>query len=429
MIPVVNNNTLISVVLPVYNGEKYLASAIESILAQSYERWELLVVNDGSKDNTRAICEEYAAKDSRIKVFHQLNGGVNAARAKGIDNANGEYLTFLDADDTFSADALEKMLAGFSDNVDVVYCDKIDRFFSQKEYIISLWKWEIKPGICTKMFRTEQYKGIAYNLDRRLAMGEDILLNSMYSLGVKGARSIPYDCYIINTHNDASVTKTFKHNWEYEKYYFSKVEDLFLSKCASLPYYDQIILLVGKSWLNAMKYVMLDGGKINYEDEEYVAVQSYFSNRIKDLGPSEWLIFKVKNAPLYRFILKAYTKALKYKEFFRFVIVGFLATGIHYGVYRLLDLVIPANPAYAAGYVISFFFNFFLTASFTFKKKATVKKGVGFGLSHLVNFTLHMLLLNLFLFLGLSDALAPIPVYCICIPVNFLLVRYVFNKL
>lgn len=120
--------------------------------------------------------------------------------------------------------------------------------------------------------------------------------------------------------------------------------------------------------------------------------------------------------------------ALSY-EFVRFVIVGLLATAVHYGVYRLFDLIIPANPAYAIGYIISFLFNFFLTSIFTFKKKASVKKGLGFGLSHLVNFTLHMVLLNTFLFLGLSEAWAPIPVYCICIPVNFLLVRFVFNRL
>ena len=122
-------------------------------------------------------------------------------------------------------------------------------------------------------------------------------------------------------------------------------------------------------------------------------------------------------------------KAICSTEFFRFVLVGLAATGIHYLIYRLFDLIIPANPAYAIGYVLSFLFNFFLTSSFTFKKKATFKKGLGFGLSHLVNFTLHMLLLNLFLYLGLSEAIAPIPVYCICIPVNFLLVRFVFNRL
>ena len=116
-------------------------------------------------------------------------------------------------------------------------------------------------------------------------------------------------------------------------------------------------------------------------------------------------------------------------EFIRFVIVGIIATGIHYGVYLLLNRFIPANPAYAAGYMISFIGNFFLSSLFTFKKKASFKKGIGFGISHLVNFVLHMLLLNLFLYLGVRESLAPIPVYCICVPVNFLLVRFVFNRL
>ena len=117
------------------------------------------------------------------------------------------------------------------------------------------------------------------------------------------------------------------------------------------------------------------------------------------------------------------------KEFIRFVIVGLLATAIHYAVYYLLDIIIPPNPAYAIGYIISFLFNYFLTSKFTFKKKASLKNGIGFGFSHLVNFSLHMLLLNLFLFLGVRETLAPLPVYCICVPVNFLLVRFVFNKL
>ena len=122
-------------------------------------------------------------------------------------------------------------------------------------------------------------------------------------------------------------------------------------------------------------------------------------------------------------------KSLLSAEFIRFGIVGVVATAIHYGVYLLLDLVMPANPAYAIGYVVSFLCNFYLSSRFTFRKKASVKKGVGFALSHLVNFGLHMGLLNLFLFLGLTEAWAPIPVYSICIPVNFILVRLVFNKL
>ena len=127
--------------------------------------------------------------------------------------------------------------------------------------------------------------------------------------------------------------------------------------------------------------------------------------------------------------LRSLLRYLSKTEFVRFVLVGLLATAIHYGIYLLFNVMMPANPAYAIGYILSFLCNFFLSSHFTFRKKATFRKGVGFGLSHAVNFAMHMLLLNLFLFLGLGETLAPIPVYCICIPVNFLLVRFVFNKL
>ena len=297
-----------SIVLPVYNGEKYLASAIQSVLAQKYHKWELLIVDDGSIDTTATISEEYAAKDPRINAFHQPNGGVNAARAKGIDNARGEYITFLDADDTFTADALEKMLSGFSDIVDAVYCGNIDKFFSQEEYIIALWEGKMRPGICTKMFRTDLFKKIDYTLERRLVMGEDLLLNSMYALNINGVQSIPHNCYQINKDNEESVTKTFKHNWEYEKYFFSKVDELFLRKTYSLPFYKDIELQVNKCWLNAMKYVILDGNSINYNDDEFIVVQHFFRDKNNLLGPSERLLLLLKNAKIYRMALKLYRR-------------------------------------------------------------------------------------------------------------------------
>jgi len=115
-------------------------------------------------------------------------------------------------------------------------------------------------------------------------------------------------------------------------------------------------------------------------------------------------------------------------EFVRFGTVGVFATALHYGIYWLLMHYMNASVAYTIGYVLSFVANFFLTSFFTFKKKATMKKGVGFMLSHGVNYLLHIVLLNVFLWMGLSKALAPIPIFCIVIPVNFLLVRYVFKK-
>jgi putative flippase GtrA len=125
----------------------------------------------------------------------------------------------------------------------------------------------------------------------------------------------------------------------------------------------------------------------------------------------------------------AFARRILNFEFLRFGIVGIIATAIHYGIYYLLLSVLNVNVAYTIGYVVSLCCNFYLTSRFTFRSKATVKKGVGFGLSHAINFALHMILLNVFLYLGLSEAWAPIPVYCICIPVNFLLVKFAFNRL
>lgn len=97
---VVSNITpLVSIIIPIYNSEKTLHRCIGSILSQTFENWELLLINDGSEDNSGIICDEYARKDVRIRVFHKQNGGVSSARNLGLDNANGEWVTFVDSDD------------------------------------------------------------------------------------------------------------------------------------------------------------------------------------------------------------------------------------------------------------------------------------------------------------------------------------------
>lgn len=115
-------------------------------------------------------------------------------------------------------------------------------------------------------------------------------------------------------------------------------------------------------------------------------------------------------------------------EVFRFVLVGILATLIHYGIYLILNIFIITWIAYSIGYFISFLFNFYLSSIFTFKSKATIKKGIGFGISHAINYGLHIILLAIFIQIGIPQNYAPIPVYMIAIPVNFLLVRFVFKS-
>ncbi len=101
---------MISVIIPVYNAEKYLHRCIQSILEQTYQDFEAIIVNDGSVDSSALICEKLAAQDSRIKLFHVENGGVSRARNLGLKNASGEYCCFVDADDYIDKDFLEQYI-------------------------------------------------------------------------------------------------------------------------------------------------------------------------------------------------------------------------------------------------------------------------------------------------------------------------------
>lgn len=115
---------------------------------------------------------------------------------------------------------------------------------------------------------------------------------------------------------------------------------------------------------------------------------------------------------------------VKSSEFIRFGIVGLFATGLHYGIYYLLISILNVNIAYTIGYVLSLSFNFILTTYFTFLVKPTMKKGVGFIFSHVINYGCHIGFLNFFLILNISKVIAPFFVFSICIPLNFVLVRY-----
>lgn len=118
----------------------------------------------------------------------------------------------------------------------------------------------------------------------------------------------------------------------------------------------------------------------------------------------------------------------EFKEIIRFGIVGVLSTVIHYGIYLVLNTMIISWIAYSIGYGVSFLCNFYLSNKFTFKTKATVRKGFGFALSHLINYLLQVILLGLFIRFGFQEEYAPIPVFCISVSINFLMVRFVLKS-
>ena len=110
------NNELISIIVPIYNTEKYLRQCLDSIINQTYTNFEVLLVNDGSTDSSGMICQEYVENDSRFRYFEKENGGVSSARNLGLECSGGAYITFIDSDDWVESNHLEALLKGIKEN-------------------------------------------------------------------------------------------------------------------------------------------------------------------------------------------------------------------------------------------------------------------------------------------------------------------------
>lgn len=129
----IDDKDLISIIVPVYNVEKYLSECLDSLLNQTYQNIEIVLIDDGSTDNSGIICDEYKKKDKRIRVFHKKNGGLSDARNYGLSNINGEYLTFVDSDDIISSNYIETLfICCKKTDSDIVVC-RFKRFKDKEE--------------------------------------------------------------------------------------------------------------------------------------------------------------------------------------------------------------------------------------------------------------------------------------------------------
>lgn len=198
----------ISVIVPLFNAEKYAKRCIESVLKQTYENFELILINDGSKDITGDICDDYAAKENRIKVIHKINGGVSSARNAGLDIAKGEWITFLDADDWIEPNFF-KIIDDSSDNsVDWIFAqwrtvwnnglsNEINDYEKEAEYknwddIKDIWDKIANKDICRcpwgKFFRRTIIEENKLRFDNTLKYGEDTVFNYQYLTKIKGLK-------------------------------------------------------------------------------------------------------------------------------------------------------------------------------------------------------------------------------------------------
>ena len=209
-----NSIPAISVIVPIYNMEKLMRKCLDSILAQTFQDYECLLIDDGSKDGSPAICEEYAAKDPRFIAYHKPNGGLSDARNYGIERARGDYTIFFDPDDWVDADCLEDMYAKAQEtDADMVICD----YFNEDPYQSRYCKQQptslnhddaLKDMIVGKLFGFTWNKLLKRNLYLRF--------NLNYTVGMYGCEDQYAMCKLLK--NDIKIAYLPKAYYHYMHY-------------------------------------------------------------------------------------------------------------------------------------------------------------------------------------------------------------------
>lgn len=212
----------ISVIVPVYNAEKYLHRCIDSILAQTFTDFELLLIDDGSKDNSGKICDEYVDMDSRVRVLHKENGGVSSARNMGLEHACGKWITFVDSDDWIEPTMYEMMYDdAIKKGVELVYCDmnmvyedKIETYQSAEfhidktkliqNYITTVWT-------CLVLFMTKRkvYEDNKLKLPTKIDYCEDFWVAVRLMHYANKISHLPLALYNYDRANENSAMHTF----------------------------------------------------------------------------------------------------------------------------------------------------------------------------------------------------------------------------
>ena len=213
---------MISVVMPVYNGDKYLNRAIDSIISQTIKDWELIAVDDGSKDSSPEILDEYAKKDTRIKVIHKQNSGVSDARQSGVDVAKGDYIIQFDCDDWAEPDYLEVLYTkAIETDADMVWCDIIGETkdgphrwnMKHAEDIVSIIKrlivGDLWGGLWFRMFKSSIYHNENVSFPPKCICWEDLafLISALVQ-----CKKIAY-CDKALYHYDLTNASSITHSW------------------------------------------------------------------------------------------------------------------------------------------------------------------------------------------------------------------------
>lgn len=335
-----NHTPLISVIIPVYNVEEYLPRCVDSVINQTHDNLEILLVNDGSTDKSGEICDSFAAKDKCVRVIHQENAGVSAARNAGIDAASGGWIGFVDSDDWVEPDMYEKLLnAAISGGKQLAgcrffkhciggwqntrTCPQIPAVISRSEALVHLVNeghFEVSMcNICNKIFQRDLFEeGGRTRLDTSLYYGEDLIFTTQALLRTDGLAYVSEALYHYCT-REGSAMNSFSGRRLTELTAWRRVILLLepvskeLANLAKLRYTDAAI--------NIVYHAAIGGGSEHMSDLQQEARQyapAYFLSRDVDLR-MKIRSFAVLFAPklsrrLWNFIKKRFNITWWYKE-------------------------------------------------------------------------------------------------------------------
>ncbi len=226
------NNILVSVIIPVYNVEKYISRCIDSVMNQKYKNIEIILINDGSTDRSGEICEKYAARDPRIQYINKNNEGVSVARNKGLDVAKGDFITFIDADDYVDVDFINTVVEKINkNNSDIIICGNYDvdeeykviknsieaeeRCFNSEDAIRELCKEKLfKSVIWGKCYKRELFNKYKFNKETKIAEDLEVLYKVLSEAEI--ITYIPDRLYYWLSRTNSATKVSFNSDWEKE---------------------------------------------------------------------------------------------------------------------------------------------------------------------------------------------------------------------
>lgn len=284
-----NIDFLVSIIVPVFNGEKYIEECITSISLQRYPCIEIIIVNDGSTDNTAEILNRVT--DNRVKIFTIPNQGVSAARNKGLENATGTFITFIDADDTIAPNHIE----GLVHNIVEKECDLAIssytthvfrsipenngiRILSSNDNVIEMFKKSSFQGFTwNRLFKREIIESNSLHFDRNISMLEDMLFNLEYLMRIKKIVFVDVATYYYRPNNDSAMLarsfgNKFQKNWLTELDSYKKMKQIIFTsfkECYSIFKESYI-------WeINTVRLLIREAPNFNVYESEYFQLTKF----------------------------------------------------------------------------------------------------------------------------------------------------------